>query len=115
MLRISNLKCPLDFAEQNLPRLVAQTLNCKEDFASFRIVKKAIDARSKSDVHYVYGVEIEAADEDALLSSTPYPLRRRSNRRRLIVCRAETYVCGRLSSAAVRPECWPESPWRKPD
>lgn len=73
MLRISNLKCPLDFAEQNLPRLVAQTLNCKEDFASFRIVKKAIDARSKSDVHYVYGVEIEAADEDALLSSTPYP------------------------------------------
>lgn len=73
MLRISNIKVGLDASQSELQKIVAQELGCDKKIISFKIVKKAIDARSKGRVHFVYSVEIKTVDDEALLVATKYP------------------------------------------
>lgn len=63
MLQINNLKAPLDANEVDLKNAAAIKLNCRtDDITGFKIVKKAVDARNKSNVHFVYGVRCEDLD-----------------------------------------------------
>jgi hypothetical protein len=64
MLRISNIKLSIDENEQDLENKVQKLVGQK--IKSFRIAKKSIDARKKSDVHFVYAVDIETANEEKL-------------------------------------------------
>lgn len=73
MLRISNIKVSLDTSQNEVAKIVAQELGYKGDFLSFQIVKKAIDARSKGRVHFVYSVDFRVSAEDTLLAQSSYP------------------------------------------
>ena len=54
MLRINNLKQPLDVTEAKLKSATAAKLKCKPaDLRDFRISKKSVDARNKQNVHFV--------------------------------------------------------------
>ena len=75
MLKVTGLKLPLGFREENLRRAAAQKLRVPEgEIVNLRLAKKSVDARKKEDVHFVCAVEVEiSGDENKLLS------RRRDN------------------------------------
>ena len=67
MLRLSNLRVPLDAASGSLRPLLEKKLSLQPgELLSWRIVRRSVDARDKSDVHFVYTVDISAADESRL-------------------------------------------------
>lgn len=68
MLRINNIKAPLSITPSHLALYVKEQIGMSADWLSFKIVKQAIDARRKSDVHYVYCVDVEVKDEEEFLS-----------------------------------------------
>ena len=63
MIRISNIKYPVQLPEEKLPDFVTKKYKLK-GVKSFRIVKQSIDARKKDDIHYVYTVDIGAENEN---------------------------------------------------
>ncbi len=57
MLKISQLALGLDAPEDELPELAAKKLRITpEKIQSWRIAQKSVDARKKSDVHFVYAL-----------------------------------------------------------
>ena len=66
MIRISNIKYPIQLSVENLPEFVAKKYNIKS-IKDFRIVKESVDARKKNDIHYVYTVDIATDNEDKLI------------------------------------------------
>lgn len=74
MLRLSNIKIRIgEAADENaeqtaLRRKILSRLTIREEeLKDFRIVKKAVDARKKEDIVYVYTVDIDTSQEKKLL------------------------------------------------
>ena len=70
MLRIANLKLPLD-AGPDAPLLLAlKKLRVpREQVVSWHVSKKSVDARDKGDVHFVVAVDVALKSESAVLHS----------------------------------------------
>lgn len=75
MLRIIDLKLSLDKAINheieliNLKKLIVRTFNISEtSILSMKLYKKAVDARKKDQIHFVYSVDIEVKNEALILS-----------------------------------------------
>ena len=67
MLRISELKLPLDHPPEALPAAIAQRLGVAEaDLVSWSVWKRAHDARRKAAILKVYIVDVEVRDEAAV-------------------------------------------------
>ena len=67
MLRLSNLRMPLDYTDDSLRHAVIHTLSIREcDLLSVSIVRRSVDARNKSDVHFVLSVDLKVRDESLL-------------------------------------------------
>jgi len=70
MLRLSNLKTDIHTDTASLPNLVAKKLRISSsDISQFKIVKKSIDSRDKSDIKFVYSVDFTAPNEQRLLKN----------------------------------------------
>ncbi|MBC8536507.1 NAD(P)/FAD-dependent oxidoreductase [Feifania hominis] len=69
MIRINNIALPLDASGEELTRRAAKKLHVGAGrIAQLRLVKKAVDARDKSDVHFVCSVDVSLhGDEQAAL------------------------------------------------
>ena len=68
MLRISNICMPLDYSEAFLRDSIKKKLSLKdEDFLSFTVFRRSIDARDKKDVHFVLSVDVQCRHESFLL------------------------------------------------
>lgn len=68
MIRLSNIKMPLTVTEAMLHHEAAQLLKISEkSIHSLRIARKSIDARDKSDVHFVFSLDITVENEAHLL------------------------------------------------
>ena len=64
MLRINNIKQPLNSTIEKLKKETAEKLLCQpKDLHDFRISKKSIDARNKQNVHFVYSVDCNIATQ----------------------------------------------------
>lgn len=64
-IRIANLRLPLDEPEESLPTHLGKALGVPaERFASWRILRKALDARKKGAFCYVYTAEVRLADDE---------------------------------------------------
>lgn len=64
MLRIDNIKIYEDLTEEELLLKISKKYKiAKQDIIEFSIVKKSIDARDKSNVHYNYAVNIKVSNE----------------------------------------------------
>ena len=60
MLRIQQLKVPLDYEKQPLARHAARALRLPvEEIAEVRLVKKSVDAREKANVRFVLTLDVE--------------------------------------------------------
>ena len=93
MLRIQNIALPLDGGIPQLKKKAARILGLRpEAVTSLTLARQSIDARKKSDVHYVCTVDVSVTDEEKVMArcrdrrvslhqDTPYvfpPVRRTS-------------------------------------
>ncbi len=68
MLRVPEIKLSLDDDEQLLKIELAKKLKIpQESISSYRIFKKSVDARKKSQIHFVYTLDVELKNEDKIL------------------------------------------------
>ncbi|HEX7339387.1 MAG TPA: hypothetical protein VF271_05580 [Rhodanobacteraceae bacterium] len=69
MLRLSNLILPLDHPAEALPRAVCVALGIKRaDLRGFTVFRRGYDARRRGAIALVYTVDVDVADEAALLA-----------------------------------------------
>ena len=60
MIRIAQLKLPLDYAKTPLVAHAARALRCREDdIAAVRLRKRSVDARDKGDIRFVLTLDVE--------------------------------------------------------
>ncbi|MDX2255297.1 MAG: NAD(P)/FAD-dependent oxidoreductase [Pseudanabaenaceae cyanobacterium bins.39] len=69
MLRLTEIKLPLDHPAQALPEAILHKLKIKpSELISYSIFKRSYDARKKTDIHLVYIVDLETPLEQQLLA-----------------------------------------------
>ena len=75
MIKINEIKLPLDSDAAALKRAAAKALRCKEEkITSLQITKKAVDSRKKDNIFFVYNVSVEVdSDENAVVSHAKNP------------------------------------------
>ena len=63
-LRVTNIRLPVDEPEKSLVQSLARSLRVKQDeLGRWRILRKSLDARSPSDLQFVYSTVVELHDE----------------------------------------------------
>ena len=68
MLRLDNLNLPLSYTREELTALVLRKLKlAPERLIRLTLVKKSVDARNKSDIHFVLSVDAQVKDEAEVL------------------------------------------------
>ena len=68
MLRLTGLPAPLDYTEEYLRLLILQKLKLSGDrLLSFRVSRRSVDARNRSDVHFVLSVDLALKNEQTVL------------------------------------------------
>lgn len=68
MIRINQIKLPLEHKEDELVQKIIKTLKIsKSQLKDYHIIKKSIDARKKPELFYVYSVDAEVEHETAVL------------------------------------------------
>ncbi len=68
MLRLTNLKLPLDHSEQDLRNAIVQRLGIDaSQLQGFNIVKRSHDARKRNHIALIYALDIDCALESRLL------------------------------------------------
>ena len=68
MIRVSGIPVPLDFDFGKLRQLCVGKLGIPERYiSSVSLSKKSVDARKKSDVHFIISVDIACSEESSLL------------------------------------------------
>ncbi len=69
MLRLTELRLPLDHGPDDLPAAICERLGiAPADLLRHAIVKRGNDARKKSAIKLVYAVDVSLADEEAVLA-----------------------------------------------
>ena len=72
MFRIDSLSLPITYSEKDLRALVAEKLSTSSaNVKRVSLIKKSLDARHRSDVHYVLSVAVELISEDGVVG-VPY-------------------------------------------
>jgi len=70
MIRISNVKAPLEFTHRWLCEETARRLHISMgDVKSVRVLRKSLDARRRGNIHYVLTLGVETADEARILAN----------------------------------------------
>ena len=106
MLRLDSLSLPLDFTPETLNALILRKLKCPpEQLKSVVLLKKAVDARDKADVHFVLSVAVTLKDEAKVLARLKPVLRRRSPSPKRRRCRKRGSSIRPLSSEPARRGC----------
>ncbi|MBQ6887774.1 MAG: FAD-binding protein [Lachnospiraceae bacterium] len=68
MIRINQIKLPIDYTEEMLEKKVCRLLKAeRKEILSIKIAKRSIDARKKPDIYYSIVVEVEAKKEGMLV------------------------------------------------
>ena len=69
MLRLNEVKLPLNHDEDALPAAILQKLGiASEELLSFEVFKRAYDARNKADILLIYTLDIEVVNQAELLA-----------------------------------------------
>jgi uncharacterized FAD-dependent dehydrogenase len=63
-IRIANLRVPVELPESELVSSIARRLNVESsDIRHWRILRKSLDARSRSELQFVYSVSVDVDDD----------------------------------------------------
>ncbi|MDR1132384.1 MAG: hypothetical protein LBL15_08200 [Oscillospiraceae bacterium] len=70
MIKISNIKLPLGCSESDIRQKAAELLGISTDsLENFALARLSVDARKKSEIHYVCAVTLSAENEEALAAA----------------------------------------------
>ncbi|MEP6881889.1 MAG: FAD-dependent protein, partial [Dokdonella sp.] len=70
MLRLTEIKLPLDHAAEEIPAAICARLGLKPDeLIHFVIFRRGVDARQKSAIHFTYTLDIETTRDAELLAA----------------------------------------------
>lgn len=68
MIRIQQLKLPITHTEQQLLQKAAKVLRIKSDnILEYKIRRQSVDARRKSEVSFVYTIDVKVKDQAGIL------------------------------------------------
>jgi uncharacterized protein len=68
-IRLTEIKLPLDHAPEAINAAVCARLKLKpEDILSISIFRRGFDARKKSDIHFIYTLDVQTTDNAAVLA-----------------------------------------------
>ena len=68
MLRLTEIKLPLDHPEGDIKSVIVKRLGIPaDDLLNYRIFKRGVDARKKSNILFTYTLDVEVSDEAAIL------------------------------------------------
>lgn len=71
MIRLSNLKVPVDYNMEMIKEIAAKKLGVRPDaLSNLAISRMSIDARKKSDIHYVCTLTLSSSGEEQLINSS---------------------------------------------
>ena len=84
MIRISQIKVPVDSQETAIKKAIAKTIK-DSNFEFVRIVKKSIDARDKNNLLFIYTVDIKSPNENKILQ-------RFRNNNNIMLTKNESYI-----------------------
>ena len=75
MLRIQEIKLPLDADETELPRLAAKTLKIPQTaLKSVSVFRKSLDCRKKNDIKFIFALDAEVdGSEEKILAKIHNP------------------------------------------
>ncbi|MEA4955557.1 MAG: hypothetical protein VB096_08635 [Pseudoflavonifractor sp.] len=74
MIKIQNLSVPLDGTAEGLLKKAARALGVSHDvLGPIRMLRRSVDARKKTDVHYICTVGVEVEDEKQLIAKIHNP------------------------------------------
>ena len=66
MIKLSNVRLPIDFTDETLKTEAARKLHTKESIIKFaRLFRLSVDARDKGDIHYLASIVIDIENENA--------------------------------------------------
>lgn len=72
MLRINDITLPLDYDEKSIIHAVSKAIGCRpSDISGIKLVKRSVDARKKSNVHFKASVEFNIPNEQKILKKFP--------------------------------------------
>ncbi len=114
MIRLNGIKLSLNSAEEELYKIACNMLHIRrEEIKKLTIYKKAIDARDKNNIHFVYTLDLEINNEsrfksrilDDNIEEKNVQIKRRSNQRPVIVGAgpAGLFAALTLAEAGVKP------------
>ena len=64
MIRITGLKVNIEHTEEDLKKKIYEKLNSRVEIKQFKIANRAVDARKKPNIYYVYSLDIEIENEE---------------------------------------------------
>ena len=65
MLRINEIKLPLDYTEEDIKQKAARFMKVQpSDIKSLSVFRRSVDSRKKQDVHFVFTVDVEVDAEE---------------------------------------------------
>ena len=68
MLRLTDIKLPLNHDEQALEKAVLATLGIDaEQLNAIKVFKRGYDARNNKDIQLIYTLDVDVTNEDSLL------------------------------------------------
>lgn len=68
MIRINQLKLAVDHTKEDLLAKAAKLLRIPvTEIQSYEIIKQSVDARKKEEIHYIYSIDIETKNEEAVI------------------------------------------------
>ncbi|MEY8352181.1 FAD-dependent protein [Lachnospiraceae bacterium 54-53] len=68
MIRINQLKLPLDHTEEDLRAKAARALKIPvNEIHSVKIIKQSVDARKKEDIHFTCSVDVKTSKEESVV------------------------------------------------
>lgn len=74
MIRIQQVKVPLKHTEADVLKKACKMLRLKEqEVLSYKIVRQSVDARKKTELSYVYTIDLKVSQEDKLLKKSNVP------------------------------------------
>jgi uncharacterized FAD-dependent dehydrogenase len=69
MIRLQQLRLPVGHTEDDLKKALRNTLKIdSKDLRSFRLHRQGVDARHPRKIYFVYSIDIDVADESAVLA-----------------------------------------------
>ena len=73
MIRITQLKLPVDHTPMQLQKKIASLLRCGDAFFTYEIQRRSLDARDKENKHFVYTVDVKISQEKKVMRRAGKP------------------------------------------